>query len=551
MKIINVEILILCFLSILLTNCKTKSDTKNIKHVIIIGIDGMSVGGLLKSSTPNFDEYIKNGAHSFHTRNVMPTISSPNWEAMLTSSGVALTGVTSNDWRFDNYSLPPLLTTENGRFPDIFYVLKKSNPAIITSSIYQWEGFANLYDHHSVDIDITCPDENATAEKVAEIIKSDQPNFLFIQFDQVDHAGHTYGHMTQKYFESIELADKLTAMVVDATKEAGIYDETLFMIVADHGGKGFDHGHETLQGNEVPFILFGPSVKIGYEIPAAVNLYDVAATSAYALNAEMPQVWEGKPVVCAFKGSPEPKNLVGKFMASSAVIPVIYPLKVNGEAGGLFINEKAMVTIESSGKDGKIRYTSDGTIPTIVSEIYSNPFEMTASGVVKATFFGNDGSQSDFAKGYFRVMKNVRKNTGVNYSVYPGNEWKKIPDFASLKPDSKGKTYEISTDELAGKINSNTGVVFEGYLTIKQKGQYSFATISDDGSKLFIDGRPVVDNDGDHGIQEKEGAINLNAGKHKIKVEYFNGGGGFYLNCLYNGPGIPRQIISPDVLETN
>ena len=534
---------------VLLASCCNNFQTKKIKHVVIIGVDGMSVAGVAESNTPNFDEYMKNGAWSMHTRNVIPTVSSPNWEAMLTGSYAAQTGVTSNNWRYNNFSLPPVVTTENGRFPDIFYAIKKSNPALTTAAIYHWSGFGNLFDHDFVDFDYDCADEKATAQKVAEVIKNDKPNFLFIQLDHVDHAGHEFGHMTTKYFEAIELADQLAGEIVAASHEAGTYDHTLFLIVADHGGKGFGHGDETVAGNEVPFILFGGGVKKGYEIPAAVNLVDVAATSAFVLHVERPNVWMGKPVECAFEGAPEPKNLVGKFMAPSTFIPKIFPQKKNGEVGGLFVDENAKVTMETLGKQGKIRFTTDGTIPTAKSQIYSSPLELSETTVVKATYFGDDGSQSASTEGFFRIVKNAGEKTGVNYAVYRGNNWAKLPDFNTLKPVEKGKSLEISTDQPAELIKDYTGIVFEGFINIVKEGNYTFYTISDDGSKLYIDGNLVVDNDGDHGTQEKEASMSLTTGKHKIRVEYFNGGGGFYLNCLYKGPGVPRQIISPDILS--
>ncbi len=538
--------LLFFFISVLVFSCsQPEIKIPNVKHVIIIGVDGMSVGGVIESSTPNFDEFIKNGAHTFHTRNVMPTSSSPNWEAMLTGSGVALTGVTSNEWRFDNYNLPPVVLNENGRFPDIFYAIKRSNNSLKTASIYHWDGFANLYDHDFVDLDFDCEDEIKTTQKVSEIIQTEKPNFLFIQLDQVDHAGHEFGHMTEKYFESIELADSLAGIIVDATKKAGIFEETLFLIVADHGGVGFGHGHETLQGNEVPFILFGKAVKKGYEIPAAVNLYDVAATSAFALNIGIPQVWEGRPVECAFNGFPEPANLIGSFMAPTQNIPIISPRKINGEVGGLFVDGKAVVTLESEGRDGNIRYTTDGSIPNTNSEVYIQPFEMEHLGVIKAVWFGNNGSRSNFSTGYFRLISENEKPK-VSYSIYKGTDWKQLPDFTKLKPVSEGKIYEISIDEIQEKTGQNTGVVFEPTININKEGEYTFATKSDDGSRLFIDGKLIVDNDGDHDTQEREGSVNLKAGNHKIRVEYFNGGGGAYLNCFYSGPGIPRQIISPD-----
>jgi hypothetical protein len=534
-----------------LSACKNDFQPKNIQHVVIIGVDGMSVAGVAESKTPNFDEFMKTGAWSMHTRNVIPTSSSPNWEAMLTGSGVAQTGVTSNNWRYDNFSLPPVVTTENGRYPDIFYAIKRSNPTLATAAVYHWSGFGNLFDHDFVDFDFDCTDEKATTQKVAEVIKNDNSSFLFIQLDHVDHAGHEFGHMTPKYFEAIELADKLAGEIVEATKDAGTYDNTLFLVVADHGGKGFGHGDETVAGNEVPFIMFGCDVKEGYEIPAAVNLVDVAATSAYALNVKRPQVWIGRPVECAFEGAPEPKNLGGSFMAPSTFIPKIFPQKKNGEVGGLFVDENAKVTMETVGKEGKIRFTTDGSIPTAKSQIYTSSLELSKTTVLKAAYFGDDGSQSASSEGYFRVVKNVGKTMGVNYTIYRGNNWAKLPDFSMLKPVEKGRSLEISTDQPGEQIKDYTGIDFEGFIQIDKEGNYTFSTISDDGSKLYIDGNLVVDNDGDHGTQEREGSVNLTSGKHKIRVEYFNGGGGYFLNVFFRGPEITKQIISPDYLTIN
>ncbi len=533
------------------TACTTEFQPKGIKHVVVIGIDGMSVGGVMEANTPNFDEYMKKGAWSFNTRNVMPTSSGPCWSAMLTASGITQTGITSNDWRSDNYSLPPVVTTEYGRYPDIFYAIKKTNKELKTASVYHWGGFAHLYDHTSVDIDMHTHNERNTGKKAAEVIVKEKPNFLFIQIDHVDGVGHSAGHMTPKYFESITLADSLTAQIVDATKEAGIYDETVFMIVADHGGIGYGHGHETVQGNEVPFIIFGAGIKKDYKIPTAVNLHTIAATSAYALNVTTPQVWMGRPVECAFEGASEPdqSTLMGEFLAPSTYVPIILPRKPNGESGGLFVNKKAMVTIETKGNDGKIRYTTDGSIPTAKSTEYTGPFEMKESGIVKAAYFGNSGGQSAISEGYFRVAGNVSANTGIKYSLYKGKDWDKLPDFTTLSSEEEGRVYEISTDELVEKIEDYTAVVYEGYINIETNGKYAFTTRSDDGSKLYINNKLVVNNDGDHGVQEREGSIDLKAGKNKIRVEYFNGGGGFYLSATYRSPELAKQIISPEILS--
>ena len=57
-------------------------------------------------------------------------------------------------------------------------------------------------------------------------------------------------------------------------------------------------------------------------------------------------------------------------------------------------------------------------------------------------------------------------------------------------------------------------------------GAYTFRTCSDDGSNLFIGNDKVVDNDGLHGIQCREGTVNLASGDSMISVNFFENGGG-------------------------
>ena len=538
------------FVASLFIACTQEFQPKGIKHVVIIGIDGMSVGGVMEANTPNFDSYIEDGVHSYHARDILPTVSSPNWAAMLTGSTAAQTGVASNGWEIDDYRLPPVLTTENGRYPDIFYVLKKNKAELKTASVYDWGDFGRLYDNTFVDIDIDPKGAEKTAKTAAEVLKNDKPDFLFVHLDHVDHAGHADGHMTPGYLKAVELADSLSAVIIDAAKEAGTFDETLFIIVADHGGVGYGHGDLTIQGNEVPFIMYGAGLKNNYELPVQVNVMDIPSTVAYVFGVPIPQAWVGRPITCAFEGAPEPDpaTLVGQFLEPSTYVPVILPRKPNGESGGLFVGKKAIVTIESKGENGEIRYTTDGSIPTRKSTLYSDPFEMKESGAVKAIFFGNKGGQTAYSEGYFRVINNVTPQTGVNYKLYKGNDWAKLPDFKLLKPVESGRVYEFSTDELADKISDFTALVFEGYIQIAKDGKYVFATQSDDGSKLYVNDKLVVNNDGDHGIQEQQGSVNLKSGKNKIKMEYFNGGGGYYLSATYQGSETPTQIISPEVL---
>jgi len=53
--------------------------------------------------------------------------------------------------------------------------------------------------------------------------------------------------------------------------------------------------------------------------------------------------------------------------------------------------------------------------------------------------------------------------------------------------------------------------------------KYTFRTVSDDGIKLYIDGRLVIDHDGQHAPASKTGSIELTAGYHTFALDYFQG----------------------------
>jgi hypothetical protein len=93
------------------------------------------------------------------------------------------------------------------------------------------------------------------------------------------------------------------------------------------------------------------------------------------------------------------------------------------------------------------------------------------------------------------------------------------------------------------------GFIFDGYIKIEKEGIYTFFIQSDDGSKLYIDDKEIVDNDGDHGNQEKEGRAALKKGYHRLKVLYFDSGGDNNLKALMQPAGGKKEELSPRILS--
>ena len=538
--------------TVFLSSCTTESTPDlGIKHIIVIGVDGLSPDGINKAQTPVIDSLVKYGASTFEARAVLPSSSSSNWASMIMGADTEQHGITSNGWEINNYTLPAVVSGHDSRFPTIFTLFHDQKPEAHVGAIYDGDGFGRLYNPEDVAFDINGDLEDGTTQDASSYIKEHKPDFTFIHLDHVDHAGHSEGHGTDSYYKAVEKADSLIGTIIQATKDTGIFENTLFIISADHGGLGKGHGGESLAEVNIPFILYGAGVKKGYTIEETVYQYDNAATVAFAAGLETPQAWIGRPVKSAFTGYEKPVLPYKKQQQLST--PVLLP--ENGPyapPGGLFTESKVEVNLNNPNTIGNIYYTLDGSDPSVESGIkYTAPFSVDSTTLVRAIVAEEGKTSSTIAAGSYRLIS-TQKKPGILFNIYPLENLTSLPDFRNLKTSQTGNIMEFESGILDSLDSAaSTAVVFTSVLKIDTAGSYTFYTNSDDGSKLYINGKLVVDNNGDHGVQERSGTINLKKGMHSIKIEYFNGGGGYYLDAQYKGPGIGKQIIPADKLSQN
>jgi PA14 domain len=120
---------------------------------------------------------------------------------------------------------------------------------------------------------------------------------------------------------------------------------------------------------------------------------------------------------------------------------------------------------------------------------------------------------------------------GTLYYLKRGTE--KLPDLSAESRHVAGK---IWTKELNivpqhwrggfGSINHRDQWFALSYSTkvwVEKPGRYDFALLSDDGSKLIVDGLLVVNNDCLHAPDVRTGSVDLGRGTHEITVPYFQG----------------------------
>jgi hypothetical protein len=141
-----------------------------------------------------------------------------------------------------------------------------------------------------------------------------------------------------------------------------------------------------------------------------------------------------------------------------------------------------------------------------------------------------------------QAIKNEIANLkpGLSWTYYEGR-WRRLPDWTKLTPLKTGNS---ATPELpADHRPENFGVVYDGYMRIPAAGAYTFFTTSDDGSTLTIDDVLITDNDGAHGESEEAGYVVLEAGLHKIRLQYYNGASDYTFSTAVEGPGLNKQAI--------
>lgn len=130
-----------------------------------------------------------------------------------------------------------------------------------------------------------------------------------------------------------------------------------------------------------------------------------------------------------------------------------------------------------------------------------------------------------------------------------------MPDFSLASPIASGIAKTIS---FPSSVSAWSGAPidlvdlfaarFDGYILIRSPGVYTFYLNSDDGSKLYIDGKLLIDNDGSHSMKKLQASIPLSEGLHSILVEYYENGGNAGLELTWRKPNGTTGVIPDTIL---
>jgi hypothetical protein len=95
------------------------------------------------------------------------------------------------------------------------------------------------------------------------------------------------------------------------------------------------------------------------------------------------------------------------------------------------------------------------------------------------------------------------------------------------------------------KVNADGfSVRWTGQVQPRYSDTYTFTALSDDGVRVWIDGRQIMNNWQNQAPTESSGTIALVAGqKYDIKVEYYDGAGGATMQLFWQSANQTREIV--------
>jgi hypothetical protein len=254
------------------------------KKVLFIGIDGTRADVLQAANTPSIDALAANGAYSYSAQaNSDYTWSGTGWSSIMTGVWYDKHGVTDNSFSGKNFT----------QYPSLIQRAEQYNPALSTTSIVHW-GDINDNIISGIDSESTEPTDDLVRDQTISLMQNGNPDFTFIHFDDVDHAGHTYGFSSSvpQYVNAIEQTDARIGAVVNAVQSRTTYaqEDWLILLTTDHGGTGTNHGGNSEQERTIFLILNGNSVVKG-PIANTPNQTDALVTALKFLNVPIDPAW--------------------------------------------------------------------------------------------------------------------------------------------------------------------------------------------------------------------------------------------------------------------
>lgn len=216
-------------------------------------------------------------------------------------------------------------------------------------------------------------------------------------------------------------------------------------------------------------------------------------------------------------------------------------------------DKNGIIHLSCDDNQAKIIYTLNGSMPnSLDSYTYDKPIKITKTTLIRAAAIRDK----------YPISTILSQNVGTDIyqnAQKPNKKLKKGLEFeyyeAVVKSTNNIKEQNIVKTGITAIINSspknrdnNFCFIFKAYLDIPEDGTYTFYLSSNDGSRFYLNDELAINNDGSHGKREETVMMSLRKGYHKLKLEYFQLGGGQDLVLEWSGENFERVEVPDSVL---
>ncbi|RKE23145.1 alkaline phosphatase family protein [Streptomyces sp. TLI_171] len=261
---------------------------------LVIGIDGTRYDKIAAADAPNLKALMASGTtatSNLYANPLAPTLSGPGWSTI--GTGV---------WPDKHKALDNAFTGARfDLYPDYASRLETADPAASTLVIGSWNPItANVF-NGKADLRIAESENDArTASDAADYLAHGNPDSVFLHFDEVDEAGHSYGGASSQYLAAIHGVDGLLGQVLAGLKSRPTYaaEDWLIVVTTDHGHTDAGgHGGNSANERQTWMVLNGKGCTAGarrYDVKPV----DIAPTVLKHEGAAIDPAWglDGKPV---------------------------------------------------------------------------------------------------------------------------------------------------------------------------------------------------------------------------------------------------------------
>ncbi len=285
--------------------------TARTEHVFIISIDGGKPAVIQKSKMPNLKKMVDEGACTWQAQTITPPLTLPAHTSMLTGVPMEKHHISWNGW-----------VPTNGlvRVPTVFAAAKEAG--LSTAMFVGKEKFRHFLQTNTVDkfyydrsnaVVVIKSDSGdkvmkkegnifakMVATNAASYIVANKPNLCFIHLTDADTVGHLFGWGSREQLKAFADIDVALGMIEKAIEQAGIADESVVIISADHGGHDKGHSKGLPEDMAIPWIAYGEGVKKDFTITEPVGTCDTTATALWLLGVKPLPAITGAPVTSAF-----------------------------------------------------------------------------------------------------------------------------------------------------------------------------------------------------------------------------------------------------------